>query len=458
MIFRRIKEISDRTRSWFLQGPLWLREPEYVLLLSKVYRSAAVALFFWVSAWYGRILSRPARFLLIFLLICSFFCSISLQNPALILLFLILAAMMVDLVFGWLFLPRLTIRRELPLRVTCGMPFPVIYRMRNRRKHFPACDLLPEPWGEGKFVDRTSGIQYFTVPPDGVVRAELRFQPLRRGALVFPCAMAESVFPFNIFKHSVRTGTRETVVVRPFHRILRKLSTDSGTMRKKTALSTVPMPGESMDFHGCRKFQYGDSIRKIHWRASAKHNTLIVKEFQQEQQARAAVLADVFEPGLFRQVTFRRMFFMLFRKDVFRTDDPVFEAILSLSASIAVTLTHDGYHLSCSAADRVWRHLPAKENAEQLFLDDLSLAGKRLRDPLPDLTAELAESLRELECVFAVLRRFDAPAKELYSLLKKRRVPALFCLVSPEPPPAGLPSDVRLLRPEDILQGKVESL
>ena len=458
MILRRIKNFSDRTRDWFLQGPQWLREPDYVLLVYKVYRSAAVALFFWLTGWFSRMLSHPARFLLIFFLICSFYCSISLQNPALILLFLILAAIVIDLIVGWVFLPRLNIRRDLPLRVTCGMPFAVVYRIHNRRKRFPACDLLPEPYGDGKFVDRTSGIQYVTVPPGGDVRAELRFQPLRRGILSFPCAMVESIFPFNIFKHSVRTGKRETILVRPFHRILRKLCTDAGDMRKKTSLSTTPMPGESMDFHGCRKFQYGDSIRKIHWRASAKHNTLIVKEFQQEQQARAAILADVFEPGLFHQVSFRRMFFLLFRKDIFRTDDPVFEAILSLSASIAVTLAHDGYHLSLSAADRTWRHLPAAENSEQLFLDDLALAGKRIRDPLPDLTGELAGSLRELECVYAVLRRFDEPAKNLYLLLKKKRVPALFCLISSDPPPADLPADIRHLRPGDILEGKVESL
>lgn len=458
MILRKAIELSNRVRAWYLRGPLWQREPDYVLLVSKVYRSAAVVLFFWFSAWFGRILSRPARFLLLFFVICAFYCSVSVRNPALILLFLILAAFAVDLLFGWLFLPRLDIRRELPSRVTCGIPFPVVYRIRNRRKHFSACDLLPEPWGEGKFVDRTSGIQYFTVPPGGEVRAELRFQPLRRGPLSFPCAMVESAFPFNIFKHSVGKGMRETVLVRPFHRILRTLRTDAGNMRKKTSLSPSGTPGDSMDFHGCRKFQYGDSVRKIHWRASAKHNTLIVKEFQQEQQVRAAILADVFEPGLFRQVSFKRMFFMLFRKDIFRVDDPVFEAILSLSASIAVTLTRDGYGLSLSAADRSWRRFSASEKGEQVFLDDLAVAGKRLRDPLPDLTAELADSLREVECVCAVLRRFDAPAKELYLLLKRKRIPALFCLVSSEEPPSDLPADVRRLRPEDILGGKVESL
>ena len=105
-----------------------------------------------------------------------------------------------------------------------------------------------------------------------------------------------------------------------------------------------------------------------------------------------------------------------------------------------------------------WRRFSSAENGEQIFLDDLSVAVKRLHDPLPDLTSQLADSLREMECVCAVLRRFDEPATALYSLLKKKRIPALFCLVSSDPPPPGLPADVRLLRPEDILGGKVESL
>ena len=40
--------------------------------------------------------------------------------------------------------------------------------------------------------------------------------------------------------------------------------------------------GIGQDYYGVREYVRGDSLRHIHWRSSARHGQLIVKEYQQE--------------------------------------------------------------------------------------------------------------------------------------------------------------------------------
>ncbi len=53
----------------------------------------------------------------------------------------------------------------------------------------------------------------------------------------------------------------------------------------------------SGDFYGVREWQSGDSRRWIHWRSSARHNTLVVRQFEQQRHRDVAVLLDLWEPN-----------------------------------------------------------------------------------------------------------------------------------------------------------------
>lgn len=50
--------------------------------------------------------------------------------------------------------------------------------------------------------------------------------------------------------------------------------------------------GEGQDFLGVREYQRGDSLRYVHWPSTARHGSLIVREFEQERRARLVVLVD----------------------------------------------------------------------------------------------------------------------------------------------------------------------
>jgi uncharacterized protein (DUF58 family) len=51
--------------------------------------------------------------------------------------------------------------------------------------------------------------------------------------------------------------------------------------------------GEGLDFHGVRDYQPGDELRRVHWKALARHQRLAVIEFQQAYRADVAIALDL---------------------------------------------------------------------------------------------------------------------------------------------------------------------
>jgi uncharacterized protein (DUF58 family) len=50
--------------------------------------------------------------------------------------------------------------------------------------------------------------------------------------------------------------------------------------------------GPGREFHGIREYQHGDSLRHVHWPSTARHGSLVVREFERDRPARLAVVVD----------------------------------------------------------------------------------------------------------------------------------------------------------------------
>ncbi len=50
--------------------------------------------------------------------------------------------------------------------------------------------------------------------------------------------------------------------------------------------------GPGREFHGVREYQPGDSLRHVHWPSTARHGSLIVREFEPDRPARLSVVVD----------------------------------------------------------------------------------------------------------------------------------------------------------------------
>ena len=53
----------------------------------------------------------------------------------------------------------------------------------------------------------------------------------------------------------------------------------------------------SGDFFGVREWQAGDSVRWIHWRGTARHGQLMVRQFEKHRRRDIVLLLDLWQPS-----------------------------------------------------------------------------------------------------------------------------------------------------------------
>lgn len=120
-----------------------------------------------------------------------------------------------------------------------------------------------------------------------------RLRPLARGDEVFTAAHVRVESPLRLWQQSVRWGESQSVKVFPdFARVLghNLIATDqrvpqAGTLRKRQR-------GEGTDFHQLREYRVGDSLRSIDWKATARQQKPISREYQEERDQQVVFLLD----------------------------------------------------------------------------------------------------------------------------------------------------------------------
>lgn len=85
-----------------------------------------------------------------------------------------------------------------------------------------------------------------------------------------------------------------------------------------------------------RDYRHGDELRRVHWRATAKSGTLMVRREEQPWESRATVLLDDRAPAHSRE----------------GTSSASFERAVSATASVALHLSHRGYAVRLVAEGR----------------------------------------------------------------------------------------------------------
>jgi hypothetical protein len=137
--------------------------------------------------------------------------------------------------------------------------------------------------------------------------------------------------PLGLYRRTRPWGDSSMVWVRP-----RVVVPDSFSQGGAFDLEGVPSDQMSMSdlaFHALREYVPGDDLRNVHWRSSAKANTLLVRQYHESRSMHAAVVVD---------------------------DDPrsyggaeEFETAISVGASLAIRAMTDGFDVDLGCGERV---------------------------------------------------------------------------------------------------------
>lgn len=98
---------------------------------------------------------------------------------------------------------------------------------------------------------------------------------------------------FSIFKFKISFDVVATLEVRPKIEELPKVATRGSKYSELYGQHEIESRGLSVNFSNLRPYAFGDSVRHIAWRPSARHGSLIVKEFERMVNTDATVILNL---------------------------------------------------------------------------------------------------------------------------------------------------------------------
>src|SRR5688572_19434193 len=120
---------------------------------------------------------------------------------------------------------------------------------------------------------------------------------VRRGRYRFEAVRAVFEDPFSLAKAELHLGTESALLVYPRLVELERLFTQSGGAMQ-TGGRVLLRRTAGYDLHSVREYEQGESLRKVHWRTTARRGTLMVKELEDMPHDEVAVLLDAYESSV----------------------------------------------------------------------------------------------------------------------------------------------------------------
>ena len=130
-------------------------------------------------------------------------------------------------------------------------------------------------WISGEIAGRTVRLGTGLVPRTGWRRI-LDLKPLGRGALGATGWSIGTSDPPGFFVGRRQCPDGEIALVLPRFRSL----SDRHQVRELEAAAAAPRAGSGNELFGIRQYRPGDSLRRIHWRSSARRGELVVREYE----------------------------------------------------------------------------------------------------------------------------------------------------------------------------------
>ena len=332
-------------------------------------------------------------------------------------LLMMLSAMMLGpFWFSWRLLVYtlrgLEVRRKMPRAVCAGDLLVVDVEVCNTRRRIGSWALVLEDRieREGRAAYQTPicpevAVPY--VPAGGTCGRIYRGRLPRRGCYVLGPMRIMSRFPFGFFHRTIVDDRTDSLIVYPRlgeltrRWLARRRQVFEGTQQRLQRSSRV-----SGDFYGVRPWRHGDGRRHIHWRSSARHGTLVVRQFQQQCTRDVAVLVDLWQPA-----------------------EPSPEQLehVEQAVSFAATVLADSFR---QGAANLWLGTTADPSgalrgpASHALLDSamatLAVAGAADDDRLPELLRHAASTIRPgMEIILVTTRRFDPADTARFALLAR---------------------------------------
>ena len=212
------------------------------------------------------------------------------------LLFLVLASLigiiLMSGILSSITLSGVEMRLELPEHIFAGQPVRSVVELQNEKYSLPSFSLRVEG-ARSKNSATTAMLEtpvYFPyLPKHDTVRQSVPMTFLRRGIYRQEAFRIITRFPFGFLQKARRVDLKSEALVYPsveptedFFEVLPGMQ---GALESLTK-------GRGQDLYALRDYVPRDSSRHVHWKATARLGSLMVREFTQEEDCRVVVVLD----------------------------------------------------------------------------------------------------------------------------------------------------------------------
>mgnify|MGYP000877341522 FL=1 len=398
--------------------------------------------YYCLYAWPTR---RLAALIMLIILPAAGIFLLGIDLAAIRLIFALTATIFAAIVVGALMRPQVSLTATYPIRVERGEKFKIGYTLHNSSKR-TLFDLSAGTIRHPSLIDvQLHSATTPTLIPNETQHLEAWGLATIRGYYRLPPLRYDSDFPSGLWRWGRTNWQERRLAVYPSYTRLVSLSIPAGARNRQDIDSARQITRSALEFHGCREYRAGDSLKHLHARSSARLGTPVIREFQAEGHGRTAVLIDTWE----RSSRLKLL------------PDRIVEASLSLAAAVTEHLASSDRTVELLVAGpEVHRFISAgKIGFLEDVLDILAAVEPTTHDTLPKLAPILIREIQQIESVCLILGRWDETRANFIKELTAHGIGIKAILVTNSPHKvAALPHHVIQLSCQSVRRGEVRAL
>ena len=363
-------------------------------------------LFPWVWRVYTQRFTRVGHYFLIATLFFTAFGSISLDQQWYIPFTYACGLWATAFIGMWFGRPRVALQASHAERISAGETLSVEIEIESRSRR-PSAGLTVLPDRLPPTVDAVpdEGFGLPVLKPGEKTHARLGLLCRQRGAYRLQGYRVETAWPLGMMVAQQVFHEDRPLLVYPKFTPLARLEAPLARRYQPGGVALASKLGDSFEFIGNREYREGDPIRSIDWRATARLNRPVVREFREEYFLRTAVILDTYVPGLPGAPPPRS-----------------FERAISMCAAVSDYMARAEYLVDLFAAGPDLHHLTAGRSLAYLdeILDLLACVDSSDREDFDGLEEELLEYLSQIAMVVCVFLDWDQARQDFVERLRNQ--------------------------------------
>lgn len=184
---------------------------------------------------------------------------------------------------------RIEVERKAAQIFSVGRANPVTLTLHNKSARVLRGTVTDDPLAEAT-IDGLPG--HFEIPPHASVVLRYEITPTRRGKRRLGAVTVRYALPLGVLTRQERVELPQDVDVYPDVHAARALEMLRRQGREDARVGSLRVRGGDTEFERLRPYQVGDEIRHVDWRASARRDDLVVRQYQAESNQNVVFAID----------------------------------------------------------------------------------------------------------------------------------------------------------------------